>query len=269
MFLSTLGWRSDNTVMEFVKAKRSSNIATVISPKLNRRGKHKRDDKPMDQIRTHIASYNPYVSHYRLKNSPQAIPRFGLMHDGLLCRKTTRESMAILQHPLKPTGKCLLVKILFFRNPLPMIARPAWSITYISKRLCTQLKKTHINAKYVPNFRYINRSIARPGESTRRTETWQRKVCFPFTQPTWRFFSSQNWRQKSKVFVSQLVVFNETFAALNENREHLLMLWHEAIAGRTAQDVAATYLKVIKVTGEQEYTFWVDYCRGQNKNWFL
>ena len=42
MFLSTLGWRSDNTVMEFVKAKISSNIATVISPTLNRRGKHKR-----------------------------------------------------------------------------------------------------------------------------------------------------------------------------------------------------------------------------------
>ena len=47
------------------------------------------------------------------------------------------------------------------------------------------------------------------------------------------------------------------------------MLWHEAIAGRTAQDVTATYLKVIKVTGEQEYTFWVDNCGGQNKNWFL
>ena len=64
-----------------------------------------------------------------------------------------------------------------------------------------------------------------------------------------------------------LVVFNETFSTLNKDgREHLLMLWHEGVAGHTAQDVAASYLKCMKVAGDEKFIFWADNCGGQNKN---
>ena len=77
-------------------------------------------------------------------------------------------------------------------------------------------------------------------------------------------------KSKEHVFISRLVVFNETFATLNKDgREHLLMLWHEGVAGRTAQDVAASYLKCMKVAGDEKFIFWADNCGDQNKNWFL
>ena len=74
---------------------------------------------------------------------------------------------------------------------------------------------------------------------------------------------------KEHVFVSRLVTFNETFATLNENKDSILILWHEATAGRTAQDVAASYLRVIELSDDRILVFWADNCGGQNKNWFL
>ena len=47
------------------------------------------------------------------------------------------------------------------------------------------------------------------------------------------------------------------------------MLWHEGVGGHTAQDVAALYLKCMKVAGDEKFIFWADNCGGHNKNWFL
>ena len=73
---------------------------------------------------------------------------------------------------------------------------------------------------------------------------------------------------KEHVFVSRLVLFNETFASLDGN-DDLLILWHEGVAGRSAQVVATIYLKCMEVTSDKKYLFWADNCSGQNKNWFL
>ena len=70
LFLYTLGLKSDNTIMEFVKVKRSGNLVSAISPTATTKGKYKRDDKVRKEIREHIESYKPYVSHYGLKNAP-------------------------------------------------------------------------------------------------------------------------------------------------------------------------------------------------------
>ena len=74
---------------------------------------------------------------------------------------------------------------------------------------------------------------------------------------------------KEHVFVSRLVVFNETFASLNKGREDILVLWHEAISGRKATDVASAFVKCIKEAKSSKILFWADNCGGQNKNWFL
>ena len=65
-----------------------------------------------------------------------------------------------------------------------------------------------------------------------------------------------------------MVVFNETFASLDGGKD-IVVLWHEAIAGRLAQNVASAYIKCINTCGKDYIIFWADNCTAQNKNWTL
>ena len=56
---------------------------------------------------------------------------------------------------------------------------------------------------------------------------------------------------KEHLFVSRLVVFNETFAARNRKNPDFVILWHEAIRGRLAKDVASTFVKCIENVNEK------------------
>ena len=68
LFLSTLGAKSDSIINEFVKRKGKDNT-NVIFPEPVGKGRHSRKTIA-DKITDHIESYRPYVSHYRLKHSP-------------------------------------------------------------------------------------------------------------------------------------------------------------------------------------------------------
>ena len=76
---------------------------------------------------------------------------------------------------------------------------------------------------------------------------------------------------KDHVFVSRLVTFNQTFALKDEDGgTHYVILWHEALTGRTALDVSSAFMKIIRVVGIPAHAlFWADNCSGQNKNWWL
>ena len=63
-------------------------------------------------------------------------------------------------------------------------------------------------------------------------------------------------------------MFNETFSCRRRTKD-LCMLWHEGITGRTAKDVAASYIKAITLCEEKHFEFWTDNCCSQNKNWSL
>ena len=48
------------------------------------------------------------------------------------------------------------------------------------------------------------------------------------------------------------------------------VLWHEAIKGRSAGDVASTFtISVCNFQDCERFVFWADNCSSQNKNWFL
>lgn len=75
---------------------------------------------------------------------------------------------------------------------------------------------------------------------------------------------------KDSFFTSRLIVFNETFAAMKKNKEdrHYCMIWHEAIAGRRAEDIASVFIKFIQTQRDtNELIIWMDNCTSQNKNW--
>ena len=74
---------------------------------------------------------------------------------------------------------------------------------------------------------------------------------------------------KEHIFVSCLVTFNETFASKTPGKPDYCILWHEAIAGRKAPDVASAFLQLIRQCNEDHIWLWADNCSGQNKNWYL
>lgn len=72
---------------------------------------------------------------------------------------------------------------------------------------------------------------------------------------------------KDSFFTSRLVLFNETFGAMANKNEHFCILWHEAIAGRRAEDIASSFLKFLEYNRDAEHIIlWLDNCGGQNKN---
>nr|CAI5865028.1 unnamed protein product [Callosobruchus analis] len=75
---------------------------------------------------------------------------------------------------------------------------------------------------------------------------------------------------KDSFFISRLVTFSETFASLHK-RNNKCYIWHEAIRRRNAQDIASTFYRVIKNSNSNvmTFTFWIDNCSAQNKNWTL
>jgi len=79
---------------------------------------------------------------------------------------------------------------------------------------------------------------------------------------------------KTAAFTSRVVAFYETFALMGKcckaNKEHLVVAWHEAIAGRKAEELASAHLRALKYDRNVKHIiYWLDNCAAQNKNWCL
>ncbi|GFS04207.1 hypothetical protein ElyMa_006490100 [Elysia marginata] len=74
---------------------------------------------------------------------------------------------------------------------------------------------------------------------------------------------------KSCMFTKRIIAFNEIFAALGAAGKNTTVVWHEAIAGRLAQDICSTYWNffVEKQRDTEHIVLWADNCSAQNKNW--
>ena len=71
---------------------------------------------------------------------------------------------------------------------------------------------------------------------------------------------------KKAISCKRLVAFNESFVPVRTKYGKALgVLWHEGIAGRSAAEVAGTFINVVR----SSRLFWADNCSGQNKNWYL
>ncbi|GFR62101.1 LINE-1 retrotransposable element ORF2 protein [Elysia marginata] len=73
---------------------------------------------------------------------------------------------------------------------------------------------------------------------------------------------------KSCMFTKRIIAFNETFAALRAAGKNTTVVWHEAIAGRLAQDICSTYWNFFleKQRDTEHIVLWADNCSAQNKN---
>lgn len=73
---------------------------------------------------------------------------------------------------------------------------------------------------------------------------------------------------KESFFTSRLITYNETFASMQKKEgRHNLILWHEGIASRRAEDVASAFISFLKLNRDaNKIIIWMDNCTGQNKN---
>ena len=79
---------------------------------------------------------------------------------------------------------------------------------------------------------------------------------------------------KVLVFCKRIDVFNETFAPVgvskNGKNKATGVLWHEGLRGRSAADVASTFISFIRKNWDtKDFIFWLGNCSAQNKNWYL
>ena len=97
-----------------------------------------------------------------------------------------------------------------------MIARPAWSITYISKVTHTteeDARKCKICSEFL-----LHQSLYRQArEEYQKDRDLAKKSLFPVYTADMKVFLTPKLTSKEHVFVSRLVVFDETFASLNDN----------------------------------------------------
>ena len=77
---------------------------------------------------------------------------------------------------------------------------------------------------------------------------------------------------KTVVFTKRIIAYNETFAPLGKKSgDAIAVTWHKAIGGRDAPEIASCFEKFIFLRSNRDiknFTFSVDNCSTQNKNWF-
>lgn len=81
---------------------------------------------------------------------------------------------------------------------------------------------------------------------------------------------------KEIIFTPRLVAFNESFviagdkARKSKNTRNTAVIWHEAIRGRSKEDLISTFYAYFSTVRDVEHIIlWLDNCSSQNKNWCL
>ncbi|CAH2010131.1 unnamed protein product [Acanthoscelides obtectus] len=210
----------------------------------------------------HINSFNPVVSHYNLKHTPnrrflppdltikymwQDFCNLQKISYDLYRRIFEKQNIGFKKPSQDECAQCLKHKVHIIRQ-----------CDASSCKICCQFenhKKSYTEARQ----HYENDSNQEVMQDEKVYAVDMQKVLLLPKMST-----------KESFFVSRLVVFNETFASLHKDG-NIFVMWHEAIRGRSATDVASAYYNVIKNSDNvtKKFTFWVDNCSAQNKNWTL
>ena len=255
--------KTDSHVTDFVKAKKSSedDIQLLIT---DHRGKHEpKNKKNHDSIKQHIESYHPQVSHYRIATAPN---RRYLDHD-LTIKELWMDYKQNHNVSYQVYQRVFQAENVGFAGPNQDECDLCRNHKEHEKNLnpdhneeaCTICKNATVHKR---------RAEAARKEYSDDRATLQDDQEEIFTADMQKIVFLPKLKTKMHFFTSRLVVFNETFASLSGGSD-LVVLWHEAISGRNASDVASSYIKCIITCQKPAVTFWADNCTAKNKNWML
>ncbi|MES9882743.1 MAG: hypothetical protein ABW185_17895 [Sedimenticola sp.] len=263
MFLHTLGLKTDGTVTEFVKSKLGN--TSSLTETSDKRGKAEpRNKSDWEKIRAHISGYHPQVSHYTRERTPN--------------RRYLDSNLSIADmwrdYNEKNLNVCYSVYRRVFEQENIGFGKPSQDECDVcvinnahvaahndddDKSACETCRKFEQHLSSAENARHAykdDNSAEFPDNTVVFAADMQRVLLLP------------KMTTKEHLFVSRLVVFNETFASLTGSEDYVI-LWHEGIAGRLGINVASAYIKCINLSAKENVIIWADNCTGQNKNWAL
>ncbi|CAG9771296.1 unnamed protein product [Ceutorhynchus assimilis] len=259
-FLNTLGYTNDSVITELVRAIKKKPCGEMVK---ECRGNHKKAIDPTF-IKAHIESFHPFVSHYRRKNAP--LRRY-------LSRELTIDKLYNDFNEKNP-NTCKVEtyrKVLKDMNismcpPKSDVCEECETMENDDDDQVRQKLHTHkLRAAKATSQYKKDAEEASTSENATLKRTFsmdlQKVMLLPIMPAC-----------KSSFFISRLVIFNETFATLNKEsrKKSYCVLWHEALAGRKAEAIADSILKLMNQERDAtEFLFWADNCTAQNKNWVL
>ena len=239
--LHTLGYSSDKVITVTLNSRPQGSLTPPADMRGKHRPAHKLPELSLNTNQSHIKSYHPCVSHYRREHAPRRLylpPELSIteMHNDYkpkaqnpVCYETCRSQVAKMN-------------IRFVK------------LEEEECKVCTQYNQVH---------EHSDNEITNWNEHIERGGIPRRHYCFdseePYESSTAHFSVNQQKRIMlprlpcitTCVLTKRIIAFNETFAPLGGKRKSkpgkpIGILWHEAVTGRDAEDIASAYYKLIR-----------------------
>ena len=272
-FLKTFGYTSDKIITTSL----ASASRDVLIPPPDKRGKHDPTHKltadTRKMLEDHIRSHNPAISHYRREHAPNRLylpaeltisgmhKDFTEKHSSVsVCYETYRKIVTEMNISFAKLGEeeCELCLLYNEHKHYSDSENPN------SCSQCADWREHNERARLARKHYISDKDIQCNASSVFLSTDMQKIVMLPAMPGV-----------KSAVFTRRLVAFHQTFAPLGSRSKRLRatgVIWHEALAGRNAEDVASAFMKFIqcdKFRDCKQFVIWCDNCSGQNKNWTL
>ncbi|XP_031343193.1 uncharacterized protein LOC116170790 [Photinus pyralis] len=270
-FLGTLGYAASNDkVVRNVLSKAQS---TSLSAKADGRGKH--NSKKIDRkiIVEHIESFGPTISHYRREHAPQT--RY-LPSD---------ISIKLMYDDFKKKHPNVVFSYYLYRE---VVSSMSISFAKLGHEECWTCEKMEQHGK---NTGHTKNNLNFECEECTRWNTHHNK----YTESRKRYeIDSSSIQDRNKLiitvdlqkvimlprcdtfkeilFTPRIIAFNESFVVAGKNKviAPVAVVWHEAIAGRSKEDIISSfYAYLLSIRDIEHLVIWLDNCSAQNKNWCL
>lgn len=309
MFIHTIGFKTDGSITNFVR--RTANDLPCLGDKRGKqRGLQMKSISEANKknVNEHIDSYHPQVSHYNIMHAPnrrylppdltinQMYKDFALKYKHVsyeTYRKIFESNNIGFTAPTQDDcGVCSLYKQHSHDKTLNLSNNsdntegdvamevqerenlPSTSVGQPVEENHPSISGTSadIPCLVCDNYNIHKRryTVARQKYTEDTTKQWDNEWEL-YAVDMQKILILPKMTIKNSFFISRLVVFHETFANLKSGKQNKCVLWHEAVKGRTAQDVtSAFYNALIRLDAETKHViFWADNCTAQNKNWTI
>ena len=289
MFFATLGLTEDRVIRTVLSETTTSTMANIS----DKRGKHtlaiQKKDKSYQLVIDHIQKLRPCISYYQRAHALNRL---------YICPEFTITSM--YQDCCREHLDIMISNVYYYKN--------IKSLNIIFVKFSKEYEKCDLHEKHLENCHQLSKvefceiSIDR----VRHMKTFYgcddcvnfTKHITPATEARSHFCKEKEceWAEhevtmsvdmqkvimlsrfrglKQVILCKRLLLFNETFVPVecwkkSKTLKPTGVLWHETLKGRSAEDVASTFIHFIyKNRDIQSFIFLADNCSAQNKNWFI